>query len=142
MSQVWREDVMIPVTVLKVSANDKDLLQSLEVGTEVRLTGTSKGKGFQGVVKRYGFAGGPKSHGQKHSLRAPGSIGATGPQRTNPGQRMPGRMGGDRITKKRVPIIDVDSAAQTIMVKGGVPGMRGSTILIVLPEKEETHNTT
>jgi len=99
-------------------------------GDIVKVSGISKGKGFQGVVKRHGFAGGPKSHGQKHSLRAPGSIGATFPERVPKGRRMAGRMGGVRVTVKNLEIVKVDVKENIIAIKGAIPGNRGSLIEI------------
>lgn len=103
---------------------------TFEVGDVVTTISISKGKGFQGVVKRYGFAGGRRSHGQKHSEREPGSIGATGPQRVFKGTRMGGRMGSDQITQKSVKVIAVDAKEGKIYLKGGVPGRRGSLVEI------------
>ena len=98
------------------------------IGDIVKITGTTKGKGFQGVVKRHGFKGGWGQHGQKHSHREPGSIGATWPQRVLKGKRMAGRMGSDSMTFKSVEILDVDTDNGLILVKGQVPGSRGSLI--------------
>ena len=103
---------------------------TFEIGDVVTTVSISKGKGFQGVVKRYGFAGGRRSHGQKHSEREPGSIGATGPQRVFKGTRMGGRMGTDQITQKSVKVIAVDAKEGKIYLKGGVPGRRGSLVEI------------
>lgn len=103
---------------------------TFEIGDVVTTISISKGKGFQGVVKRYGFAGGRRSHGQKHSEREPGSIGATGPQRVFKGTRMGGRMGSDQITQKSVKVIAVDAKEGKIYLKGGVPGRRGTLIEI------------
>lgn len=100
------------------------------VGDIVAISGTTKGKGFQGVVKRHGFKGGWGQHGQKHSHREPGSIGATWPQRVLKGKRMGGRMGSDHMTFKSVEILDVDTDQGFILVKGQVPGSRGSLIEI------------
>ncbi len=91
---------------------------------------TSKSKGFQGVVKRYGFKGGPRSHGQKHSERAPGSIGTAGFQRVFKARRMAGRMGGDRITIKNLTVVKVDSEKNEIFLEGAVPGRRGTLVEI------------
>lgn len=101
-----------------------------EKGEIVTISGTSKGKGFQGVMKRHGMKGGWGQHGQKHSAREVGSIGSTGQQRVNKGKRMPGRMGSDRITQKNVTILDVDVVSGTILVKGAIPGKRGTLIEI------------
>lgn len=98
-------------------------------GEMVDVAGTSKGKGFQGVVKRHGFAGGPKTHGQSDRERAPGSMGqTTTPGRVYKGKRMAGRMGGKRITVQRLPVISVDE--QTITVKGLIPGFKTGLIEI------------
>ena len=94
-------------------------------GDVVTVSSVSKGKGFQGVVKRHGFHGGPRTHGQKHTERAPGSAGATGPARVFPGQKMPGRMGSDRVTLKNVKVIHIDPERGEIYIKGAVPGVPG-----------------
>lgn len=99
-------------------------------GEEVTLSSISKGKGFQGVMKRHGMHGGWHQHGQKHSMREIGSIGATGPQRVFKGKRMAGRMGSDRITRKSVQILDVDVENGYILVKGAVAGRRGTLVEI------------
>jgi large subunit ribosomal protein L3 len=101
-------------------------------GDKVMVSAISKGKGFQGVVKRHGFHGGRRSHGQKHSEREPGSIGAGGKQRVMPGMRMAGRMGGDRITLKNLTIARVDKENNQIFIKGAVPGRKGTLIEIVV----------
>ncbi len=103
-------------------------------GDVIDVTGLSKGKGFQGVVKRHRFRGGPASHGHKDNLRMPGSIGAGGHQHVHPGQRMAGRMGGDRVTVKNLEIVEVLAEQGLIAVKGAVPGPRGATLLIVAPQ--------
>lgn len=100
-------------------------------GDEVVISGTSKGKGFQGVVKRHGFHGGPRSHGQKHSEREAGSIGSAGIQRVIKGMRMAGRMGSDRITLKGVTVVSIDKDENMLYVKGAVPGRRGSWVEII-----------
>lgn len=97
-------------------------------GDTVEVSGISKGKGFQGGVKRHGFAGGSRSHGQKHSEREVGSIGATGPQRVFKGTRMGGRMGTDRVTVKNLKILEVDTANNIILVSGAIPGRMGTLI--------------
>ena len=110
---------------------DKIELSAFEVGDKVQVSGISKGKGFQGVVKRWNFAGGPKSHGQKHSLRAPGSIGSTGPQRVFKGKKMAGRMGSDRITVKNLEVVGVDKEKNLLLIKGALPGRPGTLLEIV-----------
>ena len=102
-----------------------------ETGDTIDVTGTSKGKGFQGVVRRHGFKGSPASHGHKDQLRMPGSIGATGPQRVFKGTRMGGRMGGDRVTVKNLEVVNVDPKNNIIAIKGAVPGSRGSLVIVV-----------
>jgi large subunit ribosomal protein L3 len=97
-------------------------------GDEVTVSSVSKGKGFQGVMKRHGMHGGWHQHGQKHSMREIGSIGATGPQRVFKGKRMAGRMGSDRITRKSVQVLDVDVENGLILVKGAVAGRRGTLV--------------
>ena len=97
-------------------------------GDTVIVSAVSKGKGFQGVVKRHGFAGGRRTHGQKHSEREPGSIGATGFKRVIKGLRMAGRMGGDRITVKNLTILQVNPAENLLLVKGAIPGRPGTLV--------------
>jgi len=100
-------------------------------GDMVTVSGVSKGKGFQGVVKRHGFHGGPRSHGQKHSEREHGSIGGGLRNRVPKGMRMGGRMGGDRITVKNLKIVGVDEANNQLLIKGAIPGRRGTLVEIV-----------
>ncbi len=97
-------------------------------GDTVTVSSISKGKGFQGVMKRHGMKGGWGQHGQKHSAREVGSIGSTGQQRVNKGKRMPGRMGSDRVTQKNVKILDVDVENGFILIKGAVAGKRGTLV--------------
>ena len=99
-------------------------------GDKIKISAISKGKGFQGVVKRHGFHGGPRTHGQKHSEREPGSIGATWPQRVLKGKRMAGRMGGKRITVRNLKVLKVEPAQNLILVSGSVPGRRGTLVEI------------
>jgi large subunit ribosomal protein L3 len=106
-------------------------ISAFESGEKVRVSGTSKGKGFQGVVKRHGFAGGRRTHGQKHSEREPGSIGAGGIQRVMKGKRMAGRMGSDRITQKNLKIVSIDPVNNLVTIKGALPGRRGSLVEII-----------
>ena len=103
---------------------------TFEVGDKVTVTATSKGKGFQGVVKRHNFAGGPRTHGQKHSERRPGSIGATGPQRVLKGTRMSGRMGSDTVTVKNLKIIQINKETNTLVISGAIPGHPGTLVEI------------
>ncbi len=104
---------------------------TFEKGDTVTVSGISKAKGFQGVVKRHGFHGGPRSHGQKHSEREPGSIGGGLRNRVPKGMRMGGRTGGDRITVKNLKVVGVDKERNQILIKGAIPGRRGTLIEIV-----------
>jgi len=97
-------------------------------GDDITVSAVSKGKGFQGVVKRHSFAGGRRSHGQKHSEREPGSIGATGVARVIKGTRMAGRMGNDTVTIKGLKVIQVNTAENIILVSGAVPGRKGTLV--------------
>lgn len=99
-------------------------------GDEVRVSGISKGKGFQGGVKRWGFAGALGSHGIKHNKRKIGSTGSAYPQRVIKGRKMPGRMGADRVTIKGLKIVEIDIGKNIIAVKGAVPGRRGTLLEI------------
>lgn len=103
-------------------------------GDKVQVVGTSKGKGFQGVVKRHNFRGGPASHGHKDQLRMPGSIGAGGVQRVFKGVRMGGHTGDAQITVKNLEIVGIDEATNELLIKGAVPGARGSLLLISTEE--------
>jgi large subunit ribosomal protein L3 len=118
---------------------DKDFKLGEEITVEmfeanifVDVIGTSKGKGFQGVVKRYGFAGvGQATHGQHNRLRAPGSLGASSyPSRVFKGMRMGGRMGGDKVTIQNLQVLKVIPEHNLILIKGSVPGAKGSIVII------------
>lgn len=115
-----------------VQAAKGDILDvgQFEMGERVNVSGITKAKGFQGVVKRWGFAGGPKTHGQKHSLRAPGSIGSGHPQRVVKGLRMGGRMGGVRRTTLNLKVAYIDKDDNIIGVKGAIPGNTGAFVEI------------
>lgn len=99
-------------------------------GDVVEVAGTSKGKGFQGVVKRHHFKGGPASHGHTDWERKAGSIGSRFPQHTRKGKRMAGRMGADRVTVKNLQVVTVDTDKNLLAIKGAVPGRRGSIVEI------------
>ncbi len=103
------------------------------VGDKITVAGITKGKGFQGVVKRHGFGGGRRTHGQKHSEREPGSIGGAGRAggRVAKGMKMAGRMGGDRVSVKNLEVIAVDVAANQILIKGAIPGRAGTLLEVV-----------
>jgi len=114
---------------VEVSVGDTIDLSVFEKGQKIRTSSISKGKGFQGVVKRHGFAGGRRSHGNKHSEREPGSIGNGGVQRVFKGTRMGGRMGTDRVTEPHT-IVDIIPETGEILVSGSVPGRRGTFVEI------------
>lgn len=186
MSQIWKDDKVIPVTLIQagpvvitqIRTKEKDGYEAVQIGfgetkkinkpikghlknlgnfrnlkefkvqspefnvgntldvsqfqegDKVKVSGLNKGKGFQGVVKRHGFHGGPKTHGQKNRWRAAGSIGATAPQRVMPNKKMAGRMGQERQTIKNLKIAGIDKEKNILMIKGAVPGSRGSLLEI------------
>lgn len=100
-------------------------------GDKVIVNSISKGKGYQGVVKRHGFAGAPASHGHRHDLRAPGSIGSAFPERVMKGKKMAGRMGTQSVTVKNLEVIKTDDEKGIIAIKGTVPGNKGAIVKIV-----------
>jgi large subunit ribosomal protein L3 len=105
-------------------------VETFSPGDTVKVTGTSKGRGFQGVVKRYGFAGRPGGHGHPMS-RNPGSLGpGTDPSRVIKGKKLPGRMGGHRVTVRNLEIVKVDAERNLLFVKGALPGSRNSYLFI------------
>ncbi|MEK7195347.1 MAG: 50S ribosomal protein L3 [Patescibacteria group bacterium] len=173
MSQIWKENEVIPVTIVRAAGNKVSLVRtkdkdgyvavrldfegkkkefrnkpgfsydagqfqvggdigvdSFKEGDLVMVSGLKKGKGFQGVVKRHGFGGGPKTHGQKNRFRAPGSIGSTAPQRVFPGRKMAGHMGAERETVKNLKIVGIDKDNGFLFIKGAVPGARGGLLEI------------
>jgi large subunit ribosomal protein L3 len=103
-------------------------VEAFSPGERVKVSGTSKGKGFQGTIKRHNFASGPKSHGS-HNVRAPGSIGASAtPSRVLKGIRGPGQMGNKRVTQRGLEVVGVDAGENLLLVRGSVPGPRGSVV--------------
>jgi large subunit ribosomal protein L3 len=103
-------------------------VDAFTTGDRVKVSGRSKGKGFQGTIKRHNFSSGPKSHGS-HNIRAPGSIGASAtPSRVFKGIRGPGRMGGGRVTQRRLTVVEVLPERNLMLVRGAVPGPRGGTV--------------
>jgi large subunit ribosomal protein L3 len=107
---------------------DTVTVEAFEVGQKVKVSGTSKGKGFQGGIKRHGFSRGPVTHGS-HNVRAPGSIGASAtPSRVFPGQRMPGQMGNKRVTQKGLEVVRVDAERNLLLLRGAVPGPRNGVV--------------
>ncbi len=113
-----------------LNVGDKIDVSVFKVGDVVNVTGVSKGKGFQGVVRRHHFAGGPASHGHKDNLRMPGAIGAGGMQHVLKGTRMGGRMGCDQITIKNTRIVKIDIEKNLLMLKGGIPGAKTGLVKI------------
>ena len=105
-------------------------VEVFEVGEKVHVSATSKGRGFQGTVKRHGFSRGPVSHGS-HNIRQPGSVGASAdPARIFKGQRMPGQMGNETATVRNLEVVAVDAEKNELWVRGGVPGGRGAVVKI------------
>lgn len=129
------------VKEFRARASQNETLEGIEVGQNIEtdtfssgdiitVSATSKGKGFQGVVKRHNFAGDLATHGRKHSLRTPGSIGGGGRDggRVIKGMRMAGRMGGDRVTVKNLSIVQVNKDENIILIKGAIPGRKGTLV--------------
>jgi len=107
---------------------DTVTVETFEVGQKLKIAGTSKGKGFQGTIKRHKFSAGPKSHGS-HNVRAPGSIGASAwPARVMKGIRGPGQMGNERVTQKGLEVVRIDAGDNLLMVRGSVPGSRNGVV--------------
>ncbi len=105
-------------------------VDAFEVGEKVHVSAASKGRGFQGTVKRHGFSRGPESHGS-HNVRQPGSVGASAdPSRIFKGQRMPGQMGDQTATVRNLEVVAVDAESNELWVRGGVPGGRGAVVKI------------
>ncbi|HTX11754.1 MAG TPA: 50S ribosomal protein L3 [Solirubrobacteraceae bacterium] len=103
-------------------------VEAFNVGDKIKISGKTKGKGFQGTIKRHNFSSGPKSHGS-HNVRAPGSIGASAtPSRVFRGLRGPGRMGGGRVTQRGLTVVELIPAQNLMLVRGAVPGPRGGTV--------------
>lgn len=116
----------IPVTQVKIKSVSK-----LKPGDLVKVTGWSKGKGFTGVVKRWKFAGGPRTHGQSDRERAPGSIGQhTTPGRVFKGKKMAGRAGGDKVTISGLTVMDVEEEDKLLLIKGLVPGQKNGPLTV------------
>ena len=124
-----QSDGTIATSVAKVG--DKVEISQFKEGDTVMVSATSKGKGFQGVVKRHGFHGGPRSHGQKHSEREPGSIGGGLRTHVPVGMRMAGRMGSDRVTVRNLIVTHIDPEESIMYVSGAIPGRRGTLVEIV-----------
>lgn len=129
MSQVLREIRTDGQDTGDMNIGTKLAADTFELGDSVQITGTSKGKGFAGTIKRHNFHRGPKTHGS-HNYRAPGSIGAGYPQHVFKGKKMAGRMGGDQVTVKGVKIALVDVERNLIGVTGAVPGPRKGIVIV------------
>lgn len=127
MTQIWKNDKVMPVTPLWL----EKIPEGIKEGELVSVSGISKGRGFQGVVKRHGFGGGPKTHGQKNRLRAPGSIGPTAPQRVIKGRKMAGHMGMEKVTVKNLLVAKINPDENLILVNGAVPGPVGRSVVII-----------
>lgn len=128
MSQIYKDETVYPVSIIKLEK--KEDVETFKEGELVNITGITKGHGWQGVVKRYSFGGGPKTHGQKNRLRAPGSIGSTAPQRVLPGKKMAGRMGGVNKTIRNLKIVSIDKENGLVLIYGSVPGNNRSKVEI------------
>ena len=112
----------------ELTLGDTVTVEAFEVGQTVKVAGVSKGKGFQGTIKRHNFSAGPKSHGS-HNVRAPGSVGASAtPSRVFKGIRGPGRMGGGRVTQLGLTIVELIPDQNLMLVRGAVPGPKGGTV--------------
>ena len=112
----------------ELQVGDSVTVDTFEVGQKVKISGTSKGKGFQGTIKRHNFSRGPASHGS-HNVRAPGSIGASAwPARVMKGIRGPGQMGNERVTQKGLEIVRIDASDNLLLVRGSVPGPRSGIV--------------
>lgn len=131
MTQIFAESGVVEAVTKLLLENEEDAGKLAE-GANVTVSGTSKGKGFQGVVKRHKFKGGRRSHGQKHSEREPGSIGGGGRAggRVAKGMRMAGRMGGDRVTVKNLHVVKVLPESKEVFISGAIPGRRGAKVEI------------
>ena len=103
-------------------------VEQFEPGERVKVSGVGVGKGFQGTIKRHNFGRGPVTHGS-HNVRAPGSIGASAdPARVFKGTKLPGRMGGKRVTERRLEVVEVDAERNLLLIRGAVPGPKGGTV--------------
>ncbi len=112
----------------EATIGDKLTVEQFEPGAKVKVSAVSVGKGFQGTIKRHNFGRGPVSHGS-HNVRAPGSIGASAdPARVFKGTKMPGRMGGKRVTQRGLTVFQVDAENNLLLIRGAVPGPKGGTV--------------
>jgi large subunit ribosomal protein L3 len=116
--------------ISKYKVGDEINVSIFEQGDKIKASSISKGKGFQGVVKRHGFSGGPASHGHRHVLRTPGSIGSAFPEKVFKGKKMPGRAGGKRITIKNLKVALIDAENDLLAITGTIPGPNSSLVEI------------
>lgn len=131
------ESRVLPYTELKLQNEEQaGLFEQMQFKKVIKIEGNSKGKGFTGVMKRWGFSGGPQSHGQKNHHRQPGSIGAQGVGRVLPGKKMAGRKGGHKITIV-TRFLGFDKDTLIVNVKGGIPGSRNSKVIMYLENNNE-----
>lgn len=117
--------------ITKYNVGDEITVEAFKVGDMVKVQGKTKGKGFQGVVKRHHFRGASATHGTKHALREPGSIGDTGIQRVAKGKRMAGRTGGDTFTAFELKIVRIDNENGLLFINGALPGRHGTLLKII-----------
>lgn len=134
-------------SVENINSGDEINVSIFNVNELVDVQGYTKGKGFAGVVKRWGFAGGPRTHGQSDRLRAPGSIGSQQPQRVPKGRKMAGHLGNELVTVKNLQIVKIDPENNLLYIKGGIPGNKNSIVLIkktgkIIQLKKDVENTT
>lgn len=120
-----------PCEAIVGKKGDKIDVSIFQEGDIVKVSGISKAKGYAGGMKRHGFAGGPASHGQKHSARERGSVGPRFPEHVVKGVRMPGRMGGARITVRKLAVVSIDKDNNLLALSGAVPGKKGTLIEII-----------
>jgi large subunit ribosomal protein L3 len=124
------KEFRIKENIDKYNEGDALYVDMFEIGEKVDVTGTSKGKGFQGTIKKYNFQTGPKTHGS-HSVRSTGSVGASAsPSRVIKGKKMPGRMGGKKITVRNLEVVHINKERDIIMVKGAIPGSKNGYVYI------------
>lgn len=116
--------------ISKYKVGDEINVSIFEQGDKIKASSVSKGKGFQGVVKRHGFSGGPASHGHRHVLRTPGSIGSAFPEKVFKGKKMPGRAGGKRVTIKNLKVALIDTENNLLAITGAIPGPNSSLVEI------------
>lgn len=135
VGQLKKAGIDTPVQTLKEVKMDSDLpdiasaidVTVFEAGEKVDVSGVSKGKGYSGVIKRHHFSRGPETHGSDHH-RAPGSIGSAFPQRVTKGHGMPGHLGSDQVTVKKLEIVEVHPNQNILLIKGAIPGSNGTIV--------------